>query len=107
MTRADVIEVRIPWMRYDVTMPLIEGRVTIDGVTLAPSRDTPNGTVLPPDSPLKSGDFDLCDLNIANWLPAIEAGWQLIGLPIFTKRKHLYTYMFCRADAGINSPKDL
>ena len=94
-------------MRYDVTMPLIEGRVTIDGVKVVPSRGTPNGTVLPPDSPLKSGDFDLCDLNIANWLPAIEAGWQLIGLPIFTKRKHLYSYMFCRADAGIHGPKDL
>lgn len=102
-----VLEVQIPWMRYDVTMPLIEGRVTIDDVKLLPSRGTPNGTVLPADSPLKSGEFDLCDLNIANWLPAIEAGWELIGLPIFTKRKHLYTYMFCRADGGINSPKDL
>ncbi len=38
---------------------------------------------------------------------AIEAGWELIGLPVFSKRKPVYTFLFCRADRGINSPKDL
>ena len=104
---AEELEIQIPWMRYDVTLPLIEGRVPIEGVKLAPSRSAPNGTVLSADSPLATGDFGLVDLNMANWLPAIESGWELVGLPVFSKRKHLYTYLFCRADSGISTPKDL
>jgi 4,5-dihydroxyphthalate decarboxylase len=101
------LEIQIPWLRYDITLPLIEGRVPIDGVKLVPSRWAPNGTVFGPDSPLKTGDFGLVDLNMANWLPAIEAGWELVGLPVFPKRKHIYTYLFCRADRGIDTPKDI
>jgi 4,5-dihydroxyphthalate decarboxylase len=101
------LEIQIPWLRYDITMPLIEGRVPIEGVKLVPNRAAPNGTVFGQDSPHKTGDFGLVDLNMANWMPAIEAGWELVGLPVFPKRKHLYTYLFCRADSGIATPKDL
>lgn len=101
------IEVQIPWMRYDITLPLMQGRVPITGVKLVPSLKAPAGTIFGPESPMRSGDFGLVDLNMANWLPAIEAGWELVGLPIFSKRKHLYTYLFCRADRGIAAPKDL
>jgi 4,5-dihydroxyphthalate decarboxylase len=94
-------------MRYDVTMPLIDGRVTIDGVRLVPSRSAPNGTIIGPDSPILRGDFGLVDLNMGNWLPGVEAGWEIAPLPVFPKRKHVYTYLFCRADAGIETPKDL
>jgi 4,5-dihydroxyphthalate decarboxylase len=101
------LEIQIPWLRYDITVPLIEGRVPIEGVKLVANRAAPNGTVFGQDSPLKTGDFGLVDLNMANWIPAIEAGWELVGLPVFPKRKHLYTYLFCRADAGIATAKDL
>jgi 4,5-dihydroxyphthalate decarboxylase len=101
------LEIQIPWLRYDITVPLLEGRVPIEGVKLVPNRAAPNGTVFGQDSPLKTGDFGLVDLNMANWMPAIEAGWELVGLPVFPKRKHLYTYLFCRADAGIGTAKDL
>jgi 4,5-dihydroxyphthalate decarboxylase len=60
------------------------------------------------DNPkLREGDFGLCDLNLGYFLPAIDAGWELIGLPVFSKRKPVYPYIFCRADRGIYSPKDL
>jgi 4,5-dihydroxyphthalate decarboxylase len=60
------------------------------------------------DNPqLREGDFGLCDLNLGYFLPAIDAGWQLIGLPVFSKRKPVYPYIFCRADRGIDAPKDL
>jgi hypothetical protein len=104
---ASDLEIQIPWLRYDITLPLIEGRVPIEGVTLVPNRAAPNGTVFGQDSPLKTGDFGLVDLNMANWIPAIEAGWEFVGLPVFPKRKHLYTYLFCRTDAGIATVKDL
>ena len=104
---AEELEIQIPWMRYDLTLPLIDGRVPIKGVKLVPNRFAPAGTVFGPDSPLRTGDFGLVDLNMANWLPAIESGWGLVGLPVFSKRKHIYTYLFCRAGADINTPKDL
>jgi hypothetical protein len=58
------------------------------------------------DNPqLREGDFGLCDLNLGYLLPAIDAGWQLIGLPFFSKRKSVYPFIFCRVDSGIDSPK--
>src|SRR5712692_6587372 len=99
---AEEIEVQIPWMRYDVTMPLVEGRVPIDGVKLVPTRSSPNGTMIGPDSPIPSGDFGLVDMNMGNWLPGIEAGWEIAPLPVFSKRKHVYSSLFFRAAAGID-----
>jgi 4,5-dihydroxyphthalate decarboxylase len=104
---ATELEIPITWMRYDVTMPLIDGRVTVDGVRLVPSRSAPNGTIIGPDNPIPRGDFGLVDMNMGNWLTGIEAGWEIAPLPVFPKRKHVYTYLFCRADAGIEQPKDL
>jgi hypothetical protein len=40
------VEVRIPKLRYDMTMPLVEGKVPIDGVKLTVDPAAPNGTVM-------------------------------------------------------------
>jgi 4,5-dihydroxyphthalate decarboxylase len=99
------LEIEFPLMRYDITMPLLEGRVPIDGVKLKPVRSS--SMINKEDPKMKAGDFGLCDLNIGYFLPAIEAGWEIIGLPVFSKRKPVYQLIFCHADAGIRSPKDL
>ncbi|MGH7769926.1 MAG: hypothetical protein ACREQP_20955 [Candidatus Binatia bacterium] len=102
---ATELEIGFPEMRYDITMPFFEGRVKIDGVKLKPAK---NSAMVFADNPqLREGDFGLCDLNLGYFLPAIDAGWQLTGLPVFSKRKPVYPYIFCRADRGIDSPKDL
>ena len=59
------------------------------------------------DPKLKSGEFGLMDLNLGYFLPAIESGWEIIGLPVFSKRKPIYQLIFCHADAAIRSPQDL
>ena len=59
------------------------------------------------DPKMIAGEFGLCDLNIGYWLPAIEAGWEIVGLPVFSKRKPVYQLIFTHADSGIRSPKDL
>lgn len=102
---AETLEIEFPVMRYDITMPLLEGRVPIDGVTLKPVKSS--SMINKEDPKMKAGDFGLCDLNIGYFLPAIEAGWEIIGLPVFSKRKPVYQLIFCHADAGIRSPKDL
>jgi 4,5-dihydroxyphthalate decarboxylase len=92
-------------MRYDITMPLFEGKVKVEGVKLKPTKTS---SMVFADYPqLREGNFGVCDLNLGYLLPAIDGGWQLIGLPVFSKRKPVYPYIFCRADRGIDSPKDL
>jgi 4,5-dihydroxyphthalate decarboxylase len=100
------LEVELPVMRYDVTMPLLEGRVTVEGVRWKPTRRL--GPMVTSDSsPFRDGSFGLGDLNLGYFLPALEAGWELIGLPVFSKRKPVYGFLFARADRGIDTPKDL
>jgi 4,5-dihydroxyphthalate decarboxylase len=105
MSSHQPLEIEIPVMRYDITLPLLEGRVPIDGVTLKPVKAS--SMINKEDAKLISGDFGLIDLNIGYFLPAIEAGWQIVGLPVFSKRKPAYQLIFCHADAGIREPKDL
>src|SRR5262249_37875654 len=95
-----------PNFRYDIMQPLMQGRATIDGVTLRPSGANDLAGFF--DNPkFKSGDFGLLDINMGDVLPAIGAGWDLQFLPVFIKRKPVYNYLWVRADRGIDQPKDL
>jgi 4,5-dihydroxyphthalate decarboxylase len=98
-------EIEFPVMRYDITLPLLEGRVPIDGVRLKPVKAS--SMINKEDPRMIAGEFGLMDLNIGYFLPAIEAGWQITGLPVFSKRKPAYQLIFCHADSGIRTPKDL
>ncbi len=105
MSSNQPLEIEFPVMRYDITLPLLEGRVPIDGVALKPVRSS---SMINKEEPkLKCGDFGFMDLNIGYFLPAIEAGWEIIGLPVFSKRKPVYQLIFCHADAAVRAPKDL
>src|SRR4026208_2012960 len=95
------LDIEFPVMRYDITLPLLEGRVPIEGVKLRPTKST---SMINKEEPkLRDGDFGLMDLNIGYFLPAVEAGWQIVGLPIFSKRKPVYQLSFCHAHAGIRA----
>lgn len=102
---SEALEVEFPLMRYDITMPFLEGRVPIDGVQLKPVKSS--SMINKEDPRMKAGEFGLCDLNIGYFLPAIEAGWEIVGLPVFSKRKPVYQLIFCHGDSGIRVPKDL
>jgi len=90
-------------MRFDVTMPLFEGRVAIEGAALEPVQTTPMVFADVPD--LRTGDFGIWDLNMGYLLTAIEAGWEFVALPVFQKRKSLLQFIFVRE--GIAGPRDL
>ena len=102
---ADPLVLEFPVMRYDITLPLLEGRVPIEGITLKPVKAS--SMINKEDPKLVAGEFGLMDLNIGYFLPAIEAGWEIIGLPVFSKRKPAFQLLFCHADANIRTPKDL
>jgi 4,5-dihydroxyphthalate decarboxylase len=106
MAATPAVEIELPIMRYDITMPLFEGRVAMEGVRFKPVPS--QNVMLTADAPaLREGNFGLCDLNCGYLLAAIDAGWEIAALPVFSKRKPCYQYIFCRTDRGIDSPKDL
>ena len=96
----------LPNHRYDLLQPLLQGRVSIDGVTIVPSGATERAGYF--DNPkFQNGDFGLLDTNVGDVLPAIEAGWDMVCLPVFNKRKPVFNFLWVRADRGIEAPKDL
>lgn len=102
----DSIEVPITRMRYDMMLPLLEGRVEIPGVTLRVDRGP--GSMIFADSPqLREGDFGLADLNIGYLPQVIEQDWEVVALPVVSKRKSVLQFVWVRTDRGIEAPKDL
>jgi 4,5-dihydroxyphthalate decarboxylase len=95
-----------PNFRYDVIQPLLQGRVPIDGVSIVPSGPMVAANMFS-DERFKGGDFGLLDTNWGDLLPAIDAGWDVVLLPVFIKRKPAYNYVWVRANRGIEKPKDL
>ena len=105
MAAVSPLEIGFPLVRYEITLPLLQNRVEVEGVRLNPTR-TPS-MVFKDNAALRTGEFGLWDLNIGYLLPAIEAGRELVALPVFVKRKPAYQFIFCRADRGIKTPKNL
>lgn len=98
-----MIELSLTKMRYDITMPLMDGRVGVDGVRFVPSDDS---AMVFGDIPrLHTGDFGLWDLNLGYWLTGIEAGWDFVTLPLFIKRKSVLQIIW--AGPHIKRPRDL
>ena len=85
MAGVSPLEIDFPQVRYEITLPLLQGRIEIEGVRLNPTR-TPS-MVFNDNPALRTGEFGLWDLNLGYLLPAIEAGWELAALPVFVKRK--------------------
>src|SRR5437867_192690 len=104
MAVSQQLELQIPSMTYDIMRPLLENRVPIEGVSLKIGQAP---VMVYKDEPaLREGSFGLADLNLGYWPQAIEAGWELVALPFFSKRKGAYQFIYVRADR-ISSPKDL
>jgi 4,5-dihydroxyphthalate decarboxylase len=105
MPHETTVTVPLSAMRYDLTFPLFEGRVPVDGFAFAPVRTMPMVFSDVPD--LRDGKFGIWDLNMGYCLAAIDAGWDLVALPVFPKRKAVLQLIFCRTGAAIARPADL
>ena len=66
MSTGEPLEIQFPVMRYDITLPLLEGRVPIEGVILKPVKAS--SMINQEDPKMKAGDFGLMDLNIGYFL---------------------------------------
>jgi 4,5-dihydroxyphthalate decarboxylase len=105
MAREDAMDLGFPALRYDITLPLADGRVGIDGVTLRPAKIS---SMVFKDVPeMREGRFGLAELNLGYLCAAVEAGWKFVALPVFAKHKGPLGFIFCRKSAGIAAPRDL
>ena len=100
-----IIEMSIALSDNVRTRPLIEGRVTAEGIRLLP-------TVVHPSEmfwrQLKFQEFDVSEMSLSSLTIATAQGptpW--VGLPVFTMRNFFHTGILVRTDRGINRPEDL
>lgn len=100
------LELSLALDTYDRTQPLVDGRVSPDGIEFIPF------TYKSPERHrrmLKHREFDVCELSLASYLASVEEedDYEFTAIPVFPHRKFRHGYFFVHADAGIESPKDL
>lgn len=89
---------------YDRTRPLIEGAVRPRGIDLS---------VIPLPSAERHArfardlEFDLCELQIVQYLGLKTHGAPLTALPVFPHRRFHHSCVMVRKDAGIEQPEHL
>ena len=89
---------------YDRTRPLIEGRVATPGLDL---------TVIPLPSGerhkrfVKNWEFDVCELQIAQYLGLKSRGAAITAIPVFPHRRFNHSCVMVRVDSDITHPGDL
>ena len=90
---------------YDFVQPLIDGTVKADGIDLTILTAMGSG-----ERHWRMGhrqEFDLCELNIAAYLAARDAGRPLAALPVFLHRRFRHGFLFVNPAAGITEPRQL
>ena len=89
---------------YDLTRPLVDGRVQPDGIELI---------ALTMPSPvrhwrmIRNREFDVCELSMCQYLVSRAKGEPLIAIPVFPHRRFRHSYIFVNTGSGISRPKDL
>ena len=90
---------------FDIVRPLVDGTVKADGLDLAFVTDLSN-----PERHrlmLREQAFDVCELNVTNYLVARDHDAPLTAIPVFLFRKFRHGNVFVAASAGIRTPEDL
>lgn len=99
---------------YKRTRPLLDGRIRLEGFDLRilPDPFPPQG-MLPDYQHIRNQRmhsdkaFDICEMGMAPYLSARDAGAPLIAIPVFHYRRFRHRYIFCRDAANLHEPRDL
>jgi 4,5-dihydroxyphthalate decarboxylase len=87
------------------TRPLIDGRVTPQGMRLTPSVMTASEMFW---RQLKFAEFDVSEMSLSSLFIAVARGdTRWIALPVYTMRHFFHSWIWVRRDRGIDSPADL
>lgn len=90
---------------YDRLKPIIDGRVGVEGCTVAP-------IVLKTEQlfprAFQRQEFDVSELSISSYMLQVTRGdCGYVAIPVFPSRAFRHACIYVRADRGIDSPKDL
>ena len=96
---------------YDRHFPFFDGSIALDDVDLdvmlvGQSEPLKHG-VDRHERMLQKGEFDICELSLSSYLMARSRAMPFTAIPVFPRRLFSLSQMWVRADAGIQSPKDL
>ncbi len=91
--------------RYDRTQPLIDGRVTPQGVDLTFLPLNPGETFY---RMLNYGDFDVSEMSLSSYtILRSEGDMRFVAIPVFPSRVFRHNAVYLRADSIIEKPEDL
>ncbi len=99
---------------FNSTMPLLDGRVCVEGHALrfVPDPFPPAGLLEDYQARrnlrmTEERAFDVCEMGLAPLVAALSRGLDLVAIPVFHYRRFRHSAVVCRKAAGIRQPLDL
>ena len=100
-----VLELSVALSDNPRTRPVIEGRVSFEGLRLVPTAVHPSEMFW---RQLRFGDFDVSEMSMSTLtILTAKGNRDWVGLPIYTMRKFFHNEILVRKDSGIQVPADL
>jgi 4,5-dihydroxyphthalate decarboxylase len=84
--------------------PLLDGRVTIEGIEVVPTRSHPSETFW---RQLNFGHFEFFEMSISSFLIARDQGHDVVAIPAFPSRMMMHTSLHYHVDSGIDGAASL
>jgi hypothetical protein len=100
------LKLDIAFWNYDITRPLLDGDIAIDGVD---ANITTARIVTEINEPMiREQKFDVAELGFTYLLRTLDLEERpFLGLPVFLARRFHYSAIFVNTHAEISTPKDL
>ena len=90
---------------YDRMRPIIDGRVSIQGVDPLVMMQEPEELFF---RAFRNVDYDVCELSLSSFVVRTARGdCPYVGVPVFPSRFFRHTSIYIRTDRGIDKPEDL
>lgn len=90
---------------YDRTLPIMDGRVPVEGCEIAPIR-LKSEALFP--RALQRAEFDIAELSVSSYLMQTSKGTsEYIAVPAFVSRGFRHSAIYINKNSGIENPKDL
>ncbi len=89
----------------DRSRPVLDGRVTVPGVTFEASPGEPEAIFR---TALRERKFDVTELSMSSHITVTARGdAHYVGIPVFLSRAFRHSAIYVRTDRGIERPEDL
>ncbi|MFM1814672.1 MAG: hypothetical protein RLZ98_1367 [Pseudomonadota bacterium] len=90
---------------YEITRPIIDGTVKVDGVDLTVLSAMDSTTRH--HRALKTNEFDIAEVSSSSFITGRDQDMPYIGIPVFPHRRFRHAFVFINTGKGIKEPKAL